>query len=134
MQTVLVVEDDPMNWRVFQKILTRRGGFAARHTENVEEVLQIASAKEADIILMDIALTNSYYQGRAVDGIEITQLLKAKPQTASIPVILVTAYAHDSDREKYLAKSGADGFIAKPVIDHQNFVDQIRAKLLVPCQ
>ncbi len=127
MKTVLVVEDDLSNWLVFQKILTKRGGLAAKHSENVEEVMQIAQSGEADIILMDVSLSNSHYQGRAVDGIKITQMLKANPQTANLPVILVTA--HIGDRENFLAQSGADGFIPKPVLNHQEFVNQILARL-----
>ncbi|MGB3692513.1 MAG: response regulator [Spirulinaceae cyanobacterium] len=129
MKTVLVVEDDPINWKVFQKILTKQGGLAAKHTENVEEVMQIVQQKEADIILMDVSLNNSYYQGKPVDGIAITQMLKAHPHTAQVPVILVTANGESCDREYFLETSGADGYIPKPVIDHQDFVAQIKAKL-----
>jgi CheY-like chemotaxis protein len=129
MKMVLVVEDDPINWRVFQKILTKRGGLAAKHTEDVEEVMQIAQSGEVDIILMDVSLRHSYYQGKAVDGIKIVQMLKANPQTANLPVILVTAFAMEGDREKLLAQSGADGYIPKPVVDHQAFVEQILATI-----
>ena len=76
MKTVLIVEDDQVNARVFSKILTKRGGLAVKHTENVEEVLEIARTGEADLILMDVSLARSVYQGKAVDGIKITQLLK----------------------------------------------------------
>jgi two-component system, cell cycle response regulator DivK len=127
MKTVLIVEDDLVNARVFSKILTKRGGLAVKHTENVEEVMKIAQAREADIILMDVSLARSVYQGQSVDGIKITQLLKSNPQTADLPVILVTAHAMQGDREAFLAKSGADGYISKPVIDHQEFVDKIRS-------
>jgi two-component system cell cycle response regulator DivK len=129
MTTVLVVEDDPINWRVFKKILTKRGGFIAKHTEDVEEVIKIAQSREADIILMDVSLRNSYYQGKALDGIKITQLLKANPETANLPIILVTANGAAGDRENLLQQSGADGYIPKPVVDHQDFVNQILAKL-----
>lgn len=129
MTTVLVVEDDPINWRVFKKILTKRGGFVAKHTEDVEEVIKIAQSREADIILMDVSLRNSYYQGKAFDGIKITQLLKANPETANLPIILVTANGATGDRENLLQQSGADGYIPKPVVDHQDFVNQILAKL-----
>jgi CheY-like chemotaxis protein len=95
----------------------------------LEEVLQIVQSKEADIILMDIDLANSYYQGKAVNGIEIVQMLKANPQTATVPVILVTARALEGDRENFLTQSGADGYIPKPVMDQQQFVAQILAKL-----
>ncbi len=129
MKTVLIVEDDLVNARVFSKILTKRGNLAVKHTENVEEVMQIAEAKEADLILMDVSLARSVYKGQAVDGIKITQLLKSNPDTAHLPVILVTAHAMAGDREAFLAKSGADGYISKPVIDHQDFVDRIRSLL-----
>lgn len=129
MRTVLIVEDDPINARVFSKILTKRGGLAVKHTENVEEVMQIAKSKEADIILMDVSLAHSVYEGKSVDGIRITQLLKADPQTAGLPIILVTAHAMQGDRENFLKQSGADGYISKPVVDHQEFVDQILALL-----
>lgn len=125
MKTVLIVEDDPINARVFSKILTKRGGLAVKHTEDVEEVLQIAQSGEADVILMDVSLSRSSYQGKPVDGIKITQMLKGDPVTSNLPVILVTAHAMQGDRENFLKQSGADAYISKPVIDHQGFVDQI---------
>jgi CheY-like chemotaxis protein len=129
MRTVLIVEDDLINARVFSKILTKRGGLTVKHTENVEEVMQIAHAQEADIILMDVSLSRSVYLGKAVDGIKITQMLKADPTTAKLPIILVTAHAMEGDRESFLKQSGADAYISKPVVDHQAFVDQIMALL-----
>lgn len=125
MTTVLIVEDDPINFRVFSKILIKRGGLQVKGTEDVEEVLQLAQSGEVDAILMDVALANSVYQGKSVDGIKITQILKANPQTASLPVILVTAHAMQGDRENFLKQSGADGYISKPVVDHQEFIQQI---------
>ncbi|MGJ3253709.1 MAG: response regulator [Elainellaceae cyanobacterium] len=129
MQTVLIVEDDLINARVFSKILVKRGGLAVKHTEDVEEVLQIAQNHEADVILMDVSLSRSMYQGKPVDGIKITQMLKSDPNTANLPIILVTAHAMQGDRESFLAQSGADAYISKPVVDHQGFVDQIVALL-----
>lgn len=132
MQTVLIVEDDLINARVFSKILTKRGGLAVKHTEDVEEVLQIAQNHEADVILMDVSLSRSMYQGKPVDGIKITQMLKSDPNTANLPIILVTAHAMQGDRESFLAQSGADAYISKPVVDHQEFVDQIMALMPKP--
>ena len=129
MRTVLIVEDDLINARVFSKILTKRGGLDVKHTENVDEVMRIAQTGEADIILMDVSLSRSVYQGQSVDGIKITQMLKSDPQTASLPVILVTAHAMEGDRENFLKQSGADSYISKPIVDHQQFVDQIVALL-----
>ncbi|MBE7381961.1 MAG: response regulator [Leptolyngbya sp. SIO1E4] len=129
MKTVLIVEDDLINARVFSKILTKRGGFSVKHTEDVDEVIEIARNRKADVILMDVSLSHSVYQGKPVDGIKITQMLKADPDTADLPVILVTAHAMQGDRENFLTQSGADGYISKPVVDHQKFVDTISALL-----
>ena len=125
MTTVLIVEDDPINLRVFSKILTKRGGLQVKGTEIVEEVLQYAQSGTIDAVLMDVALANSIYQGQPVDGIKITQMLKADPETANLPVILVTAHAMEGDRESFLNQSGADGYISKPVVDHDAFIQQI---------
>jgi two-component system, cell cycle response regulator DivK len=129
MTTVLIVEDDPINLRVFSKILTKRGGLEVKGTEDVEEVMKMAQSGEADIILMDVSLAHSNYHGESVDGIRITQLLKADPKTENLPVILVTAHAMEGDRETFLQQSGADGYISKPVVDHQEFVDKIMSLL-----
>ncbi|NJK56292.1 MAG: response regulator [Pleurocapsa sp. SU_5_0] len=125
MTTVLIVEDDPINLRVFSKILTKRGGLQVKGTEVVEEVLHYAQSGEIDAILMDVALANSSYQGKPVDGIKITQMLKADDKTANLPIILVTAHAMEGDRENFLQQSGADGYISKPVVDHEAFIHQI---------
>ncbi|NJK62886.1 MAG: response regulator [Synechococcaceae cyanobacterium SM2_3_1] len=129
MPTVLLVEDDPVNARVFEKVLKKRGGFEVLHSQDVEEILQLAQQQAVDLILLDVSLSQSTYAGEAVDGIRIAQLLKADPTTQSIPIILVTAHAMRGDREAFLSQSGADGYIAKPVIDHQEMVDQVKALL-----
>jgi CheY-like chemotaxis protein len=98
-------------------------------TENVDEVMQMAQERSVDVILMDVSLSRSVYQGKSVDGIKITQLLKSDPNTKDLPIILVTAHAMVGDRENFLKQSGADGYISKPIVDHQAFVDQILALL-----
>ncbi|MBC7970039.1 MAG: response regulator [Verrucomicrobia bacterium] len=128
-KTVLLVEDDLGNVRVFSRYLTKLGGFAVKHTEDADEVMQIVKAGQADLILMDVSLSHSLYQGRSVDGIKLTQLLKSDPSTASIPIILVTAHAMIGDKETSLQQSGADGYISKPVVDYRAFIDQVIALL-----
>ena len=129
MAKVLLVEDDPANARVFEKVLQRRGGFEVLHSQDVEQILQMAQAREVDVILLDVSLAQSTLRGEAVDGIRIAQLLKGDPRTSSIPILLVTAHAMRGDRETFLAQSGADGYIAKPVVDHEEMVNQVRQVL-----
>lgn len=129
MNTVLIVEDDPVNVRVFMKILKKRGGLNAKHSEDVEEIIRMAETGEADIILMDVSLARSVYKGKSVNGIQITQILKANPKTQNVPILLVTANAMAGDKEAFLEQSGADGYISKPVVDHQEFVQEFKNRL-----
>ena len=124
--TVLIVEDDPMNFRVFSKILIKRGGLTVKGTEDVDEIIRLAKEGDIEVILMDVSLARSVYQGKSVDGIQITQILKADPETADLPILLVTAHAMEGDREFFLRQSGADGYISKPVVDHEQFVLQVQ--------
>ena len=130
MATVLIVEDDPINIRVFTKILKKRGKFEVICSEDVEQILALSRAGNIDAIVMDVSLTNSSYGGESVDGIRITQLLKDDAATQQIPIILVTAHAMQGDRESFLEKSRADGYISKPVVDHQDFVDKINSLIV----
>ncbi len=125
MSTVLIVEDDPLNFRVFVKILTKVAQLKVRGTEDVDEIIQMVNQKDVDIILMDVSLSNSFYQGCAVDGVRIAQILKSNPQTAWIPILLVTAHAMEGNAEHLLQKSLADGYISKPIMNYQNFVEKI---------
>ena len=130
MSTILIVEDDPINIRVFTKILKKRGKFDVVCSEDVDYILTVAGEGKVDAIIMDVSLTDSTYQGESVDGIRITQLLKSDPSTKQIPIVLVTAHAMQGDRESFLERSGADGYISKPVVDHQAFVDQMKSLIV----
>jgi len=57
----------------------------------VEEILRLAQEADLAAIIMDVSLTRSSYEGRKVDGIFITQLLKKDEITRHIPVLLATA-------------------------------------------
>jgi CheY-like chemotaxis protein len=61
--------------------------------------------------------------------VELCRILKSDPSTARIPVMLATAHAMRGDAEHLLAQSGADQYVAKPILDHAQFVNQIRGLL-----
>ena len=134
MATVLLVEDDPLNARVFATILKKRGGFEVKLSQDVEEILQLVASGDIAAVLMDVSLSQSSYHGEAVDGIRITQLLKQHPVSQKIPVILVTAHAMRGDRENFLRDSGAQGYIAKPVVDQQAMVDRVNELMAAAMQ
>lgn len=126
---ILLVEDDELNVVVFKKLLTKRGGFEVTHTEDVSEILELCQSGKIDLVIMDVSLGRSMYQGKFIDGVEITKLLKSDPRTSSIPVLLTTAHAMTEDRNAFLEESGADGYISKPVVDHAAFIETINRHL-----
>lgn len=69
MSIILIVEDDQVNVKVFFKILIKRGGLNVKYIEDVEEVVKIVRLKEVDLILMDVFLICSVYNGKVFDGI-----------------------------------------------------------------
>jgi CheY-like chemotaxis protein len=80
---------------------------------------------------MDISLSRTIYQGRKVDGIFITKMLKADPATAGIPVMLATAHAMSGDRERFLAETGAEHYLSKPIHDPDHFLAEVKKVLPV---
>ncbi len=124
---ILVVEDDPMNAKLFQLILARKAGFDVEVTEDPAAVLAEARAGRVSLIIMDVSLSNSSYQGRPVDGLAITKILKGDPQTRRVPVLLATAHAMKGSREKFLADSGADDYVSKPILSADDLIDRVRA-------
>ena len=125
-QKILIVEDDAINVKFMQVVLVRKGGYEVVVSEDVEEILTLAASGEISAIIMDISLSRSTYEGHKVDGVFITRLLKSKPETAKVPVMLATAHAMFGDREKFIAETGAEHYISKPIHDPDLFLADIR--------
>ena len=64
-----------------------------------------------------------------MDGVFITRLLKSRPESAGVPVILATAHAMFGDRERFLAETGAEHYLSKPIHDPDAFLREIRVVL-----
>ncbi len=105
---VLVVDDILANVRLLEARLTA-DYFEVLTARNGPEALEIASQERPDIILLDVMMPG-------MDGFEVCRRLKAAPETQHIPVIMVTALDHPSDRVQGL-EAGADDFLTKPVDD-----------------
>ena len=125
MKHVLVVEDDPINATLFERLLERRGGYRVTHTESPEEIFRYAR-EGIDLIVLDVSLGDSIFEGRRMSGVEICRRLKADPATAGVPVVLATAHAMRGDEEALIAESGAEAYVAKPIEDHGAFIEQIQ--------
>lgn len=127
MTRVIVVEDDPHNAILFRKLLEKRIGCAVTVTESPDELFATARDPDVRLVVMDVSLAHSTWQGRPIGGVELCRMLKADPVTASIPVLLATAHAMRGDAERLLAESGADDYLSKPIVDHAQFVTRVRA-------
>jgi len=126
MRHIVVVEDDPVNARLLRTVLERRGGWRVTVTEDPHELMRMAEAGEVHLVVLDVSLNDSHWRGELVNGIDICKLLKGGAATASIPVLLATAHAMRGDEQRFLAESGADDYVSKPLVDLDAFVAQIR--------
>ena len=129
MATVLIVEDNDSVAKFYALALERAGGIGVLRGDSGEEVLEIARSGRIDLVLLDVSLADFTYEGRKVNGLEIARLLKDGESTRAIPILLATAHAMEGDRERFLASSGADGYLQKPIYQPQMLVDEVRSLL-----
>jgi CheY-like chemotaxis protein len=106
MNTVLYIEDNPLNMRLVKKYLQ---SFGIEMIEAVDGYTGLDKALQAqpDLVLVDVNLPD-------IDGLEVTRRLRSHNQTAELPIVALTANAMHGDRERCL-NSGCDGYLAKPV-------------------
>jgi signal transduction histidine kinase/CheY-like chemotaxis protein/HAMP domain-containing protein len=105
---VLVAEDTPVNQRLAQALLSKRGYRIALANDGVE-ALAMCQAEAFDLVLMDMQMPN-------MDGLEATEKIRAwERQTGKrrVPIVAMTANALEMDRQRCRA-AGMDDFIAKP--------------------
>ncbi|MEO0400984.1 MAG: phosphate regulon transcriptional regulator PhoB [Pseudomonadota bacterium] len=102
---VLVVEDEPAQREVLAYNLEAEG-FAVSRAQNGEEALLLVDEDLPDIIVLDWMMPN-------LSGIEVCRRLKIKPETRSIPVIMLSARSEEVDKVRGL-ETGADDYVVKP--------------------
>jgi two-component system cell cycle response regulator DivK len=105
-KTVLVVEDNELNMKLFHDLLEAHG-YNILQTKDGMEALRLARKHRPDLILMDIQLPE-------VSGLEVTKWIKEDDTLKSIPVVAVTAFAMKGDEEK-IREGGCEAYIAKPI-------------------
>jgi CheY-like chemotaxis protein len=117
MTKVLYVEHDDDNLYMLKMRLEREGDFAVLASGDSEQGCRLALTERPDVILMDLEMPDA-------DCWEVVRRLKKNAQTGHIPIIGMSAYALDSEREKAIA-AGCDEFDAKP-IEFESLVATIR--------
>ena len=105
-KTVLIVEDNELNMKLFRDLLEAHG-YQTSGTSNGFEALDLVRKLHPDLILMDIQLPQ-------VSGLEVTRWIKDDPELRSIPVVAVTAFAMKGDEQK-IREGGCEAYVSKPI-------------------
>ena len=114
---LLLVEDNPENSEMLSRRLRNRG-YDVIIAQDGQSALEIADAQIPDLILLDLSLP-------VLSGWEVASTLRARPNTADIPIIALTAHALDEDRDQAL-QAGCHDFETKP-INIDRLMEKIRA-------
>ncbi|MBK1713895.1 hybrid sensor histidine kinase/response regulator [Rubrivivax gelatinosus] len=116
--TLLYIEDNPVNALIISELIARRSDLTLVVAGDGGEGLRRAGELQPDLILLDMQLPD-------IDGHEVLRRLRTEPQTASIPVIALSANAMPQDIERALAAGMAD-YWTKP-LDFRAFNEAISA-------
>ena len=118
-KTVLVVEDNDLNMKLFCDLLEAHG-YTTIPTRDGRGVVELVRERRPDLVLMDIQLPG-------INGIEALRQVRADPACARIPIVAFTASVMQADRSE-ISAAGFDGFIGKP-INLKEFLETVRRTL-----
>ena len=119
MSLILIIEDNEKNLKLVRDVLQVKG-FSTIEAGSAEDGIKLAAERKPDLILMDIQLPG-------MNGIDALKALRADKETASIPIVAVTASVMQQDRT-LIMEAGFDGYIGKP-INIKEFLDAVRTAL-----
>ncbi|TNC80327.1 MAG: two-component system response regulator [Oleiphilus sp.] len=108
MARILIVDDSPTEIRKISTIL-ERNNHEVITADNGADGVAVARAEQPDVILMDVVMPG-------LNGFQATRQLTRTPETAEIPVIIVTTKDQETDRV-WGTRQGAKGYLVKPVVE-----------------
>lgn len=117
--TILIVDDVYLNIVLVEKML-KRYNFNVKSATGGEQALEIVSEEKPSLILLDLMMPN-------MDGFEVLNILRKKPETKDIPVVILSALNSEADIKRGL-DAGANGYITKPVI-MSRLIEAVKAAL-----
>jgi two-component system, OmpR family, alkaline phosphatase synthesis response regulator PhoP len=122
---VLIVEDEPDIAGLMKHALERSGDLEVEHVGTGAAALKSVMEEPPSLVLLDLNLP-------FIDGLEVCRLLRGRPASAGIPIIMVTARTGETDRVAGL-ELGADDYVTKP-FSLRELVARVRAVLRRPQQ
>jgi DNA-binding response OmpR family regulator len=103
---ILIADDNPQNVELIEAFLSEFS-FTTATAVDGEETLRKAAEFHPDLILLDVMMPK-------VSGFEVCRRLKADPQFAEVPILMVTSLRENADIERAV-EAGADDFLSKPI-------------------
>jgi two-component system, OmpR family, alkaline phosphatase synthesis response regulator PhoP len=122
---VLIVEDEPDIAGLMKHALERGGDLDVEIVNTGAAALKSVMEEPPGVVLLDLNLP-------FIDGLEVCRLLRGRPSSAAVPIIMVTARTGESDRVSGL-EIGADDYVTKP-FSLRELVARVRAVLRRPAQ
>jgi len=116
---ILVIEDDPNALRFIEYTLEQEGYQVSSAKDGLEGIKKVQD-KHPDLIILDIMLPG-------LDGYDVCQRLRQKPETSLLPILMLSAKARQDDRDIGL-KMGADEYLTKPA-DPSTIVEKVKTLL-----
>lgn len=107
-QTILVIDDQAFVRTIVRSMLEQLGVTSVLEACDGTEAINIVNKHLPDIIICDV-------QMRPTDGFDFVRMLRSLPQSAKVPVVMLTAHA-DSATVKKARELDIDDFISKPVL------------------
>lgn len=104
--TILIVEDNDSNMKLFRDVLSAHG-YDAACAESGARALEMVREVDPALIVLDVQLPD-------VSGLDVTRWIRADPALRHVPILAVTAFAMKGDAERILA-AGCDAYLAKPI-------------------
>jgi len=104
-KTILHIEDNEFNRKIVRDLLARTS-YRLIEAADGESGVATAKRERPDLILADIQLPR-------MSGLDATRALRADPETAHIPIIVITSFALSGDDQK-AREAGASHYLAKP--------------------
>ena len=117
MDKILLIEDEVLILRMYEKIFSYEG-FTVVTAENGVEGIEKAKENKPALILLDIMMPK-------MDGLRVLELLKQEPLTKEIPVVILTNLSSDVVIKDAFAK-GAAGYLVKSEIINDKIVDEVK--------
>jgi len=123
---IIIVEDDPF-LNEFYTFVFNKVNYEAVILEDGDLFLEKLNNEKFDLIIMDINLKNTYFEGKKIDGVWLSRYIKTDAELNKIPLIVVTAYSINAATKNMLSDSLADDYLIKPIHDINMFLNKLNS-------